>query len=133
MQPQNGNWVGLFITQGGTTVRIVFELTFRDNSVEGSFTVTPFAPGSWRGPKQGRISAGTYSAQGDIHMEEVSNTGNFGTATFDGVYSVDGEAEMIRGTVLVTRGAEQQIGTLNIYATESSTAGGALSAHVWGE
>lgn len=134
MKPQSGKWIGSFTTQRGTTVHISLNLTFSDaGSVEGSFAVTPLAGAGWHGPRSGSLTAGTYSQNGKIHIEEATNPGTYGTATFDGNYTSTGSTGVIRGSVVITKGAHQENGELIAISGGTVTETGVAAAHVWGE
>ncbi len=131
-KPQNGAWKAIFVSEDGKTVHINMELQFHDDGrVTGSFTVTPIGSVKWTGPLQGTFKNGGYSPFGSLHLEEDADSGKCGHASFDGTYQASPEeASVISGTVLITKEAGQERGTLSaVYAYSAQKV---ALGHVWG-
>ena len=126
MNPQSGQWIGTFTTDGGTAVYLVLELTFANGTITGSFNVAPQSAGAWKGPRQGPLSGG-YTEGNEVRMNQESGQG---AASFTGIYSASGDSQVIQGNVVIRRGKEQQVGTLVVYSVKASPHT-ELAGHVW--
>ncbi|MBV8072405.1 MAG: hypothetical protein JO270_21055 [Acidobacteriaceae bacterium] len=117
MKPQDGTWVGVFVTAAGLSVPVtLYDMKFSDDgTVKGKFAVTAPDDPAWRGPSKGEISDGGYSPFGTIHLEEDTDQDEYGAAWFDGRYSVhDKNIGVIWGSVLVRKNKKSELGTLSL-------------------
>ena len=125
-------WIATFVSEDGKAVQISMDLEFYDDGrVTGSFVVTPLGSANWTGPTRGDFKNGRYSPFGTIHLEEEADSNRCGSASFDGTYQTSPQhASVISGTVLITRGKEQERGTLSgVYAYSVPQV---ALGHVWG-
>jgi hypothetical protein len=119
-QPRKGDYVGAYVSHGGTYVPLIIHVDHVDGngSLQGSFEIDP----SWPPGRQftvGPFHAGRYSEFGTLHVDEDVVEVSGGTkleVKFDGRFAAPtSSVGAIWGTVIVT--AREQDGSAKEMAT----------------